>query len=132
MRFSIIAAFILPLAALAAPTPTPNPVDVARAQFADAITSTIGSVNATITLLKVTSKQPIVREDVREDALGKACQASKKLELAFEAADRIAIALKAKEQPAESEYVDNLCVYEGQMINMAFALAANSRSHRTP
>jgi len=120
MRFSIIAAFILPLAALAAPTPAPAPapevldkIDQARLLFGTAVTVTSAGINATIALLGIPNKMRI-REEIRGDVLDRVNKANQKLGAAVDAAQNIDEDIKAGKLPQDSEYVDNLRVYGGQ------------------
>ena len=133
MRFSTILAFMLPLAALAVPTPPSSARDLqaqlqqlneARERFTNALIETSGAVNKTIDLA-TELKQSAVLDQVNK--------ANDNLELAFLAALKVDADAKAGIQPSDDEYVDILRTYGGsKKINTAFALAANSWSLRTP
>jgi hypothetical protein len=101
MRFSTFAIFMLPLAALAAPTPPPSiqaQVDKARELFTAALVETSGGINATIALATA-----IPQPDVLEEAN----RGNEKLGLAFNAALRIQAAVMKGVVPSDAEYVDN-------------------------
>jgi hypothetical protein len=101
MRFSIIAAFMLPLTALAAPTPPPSSqsqVDEVRERFIAAAVETNRGINATIALATAIPQQDIVDQ---------AKKAEEKIVLALNAALKIKVAGLDKVPVAVNEYVDN-------------------------
>jgi len=110
MRLSIIAAFILPLAALAAPAPAPTQLFDARAQFTTGIFVTSAGVNATLGLLNEKSSLPI-REAVRQTVFDQVNKALFKLVIGVDAASKVEGAIEKKQPPKDAEYVDNLRVY---------------------
>ncbi len=119
MRFFTFVAFMLPLSALAAPTPASTSIsasqpsatdlaaqiDEARARFAQAFGDTSLALNATIDQLSVS-------KDSRNRGLLKtALKANKNLGIAFTAALNIDADVQAGKPPLEAEYVDNLSAY---------------------
>ena len=115
MRFSTFAAFMLPLAALAAPTSTPPKPDsaadvlakleAARSDFGNSIIAASAAINATIDQLCGSS-------NAVEQAILKGVQfANTNVGFAFQAGTRIAIALQTNGTPLDSEYEDNLYAY---------------------
>ena len=115
MRFTTFAAFMLPLAALAAPTPTPPQPDsvadvlaqleAARSDFSNSIVVTSAAINATIDQLSGSS-------NAAEQAILEGVQfANTNVGFAFQAATRIAIALQTNNTVLDSEYEDNLFAY---------------------
>jgi len=114
MRFSIIAIFIFPLAALAAPAPAPDKLELLPLgdQFTNAITETATGLNSTIASLK----DPTLLIDKRllQAARDNANVADEKLRLASSAAAMVDTAMKTGGQVNDDAYVDNPRVHEGQ------------------
>ena len=104
MRFATFAAFMLPLAALAAPTP--SPLDLARDQFEKSLKLTgddikmaiqqVGEFDGDATLVTVFQSVQLVATNVGFGA---------------QAASRIRDALTNQHDVSPAEYVDSLCVY---------------------
>ena len=108
MRFTTFAAFILPLAALAVPTPAPPQPDsvlaqleAARVQFANGLAVSSAAINATIDQLSGSSNSA-------EQAVLEGVQfANTNLGFTLQAARRANAAAQANSPDLESEYEDN-------------------------
>jgi len=114
MRFSIIVAFILPLAALAAPAPAHDelvPLPLGE-QFTAAITETTRGLDSTIAFLRDPTLP--IEGGPLQTARDKANEANDKLKFATSSAAIVDAAMKTGGQVNDDAYVDNPCVYEGQ------------------
>ena len=114
MRFSIIAAFILPLAALAAPAPARIKLDVLPLcqQLTAAITETTSGLDSTIFFLRDPTLP--IDQGPLQTASDKANEANDKLKFATSSAAIVEAALKTGGQVNDDAYVDNPRMYEGQ------------------
>ena len=104
MRFTTFAAFMLPLAALAAPTTSKR--DQARQQFLTSLKSTGEDINMVIQQLVDFQSDPVVvlvlqTVQLVDTHFGFGAQAS----------SRISDALQSHDDPSDAEYVDSFCAY---------------------
>ena len=111
MRFATFAAFMLPLAALAAPIPTPQPpqwdqLDAARKEFADALGITGNAIDLAIHQLSDFQDVPALKIIFQTAQL-----ANTNFGFGAQAASRIATAIQNHYTPSDAEYVDSLCEY---------------------
>ena len=102
MRFAAFVAFMLPLAALAAP-PQPDSADTLNERFGQAITETLSAITATIDQLSASKTHQ------ERAVLHRAQDANKVFQTALLAGFNI-LNLNGT-TPRESEYVDSLCAY---------------------
>jgi hypothetical protein len=131
MRFSTFAAFMLPLAALATPTPNPsilNRLGQQMQDYSEARAEAEGGINRVFTEASAISQQAVVQDQVS--------QASTKMQLAIFADVRVTGAIGSGRLPNDAEYVDNPSRARNdgvKMINTAlFAPAETSSSLRAP
>lgn len=111
MRFSI-AAFVLPLSALAAPSllERQSALDVARQQVVDGLTNASNALNTTIAQAAAIKRPP------QQAVITDATKAQGDIAIAGAAVERIGAAILAAVAPQESEYVKftqfHRCVYD--------------------
>ena len=108
MRFATFVAFVLPLAALAAPTPTPqwDQLDAARKEFAEALHTAGNAINMTIHQLSDFQDAPVLVHVLQTVQL-----VNTNFGFGVQAASRIFDALQSQNVPCDAEYVDSLCAY---------------------
>lgn len=101
MRFSTIAAFVLPLSALAAPSliERQSALDAARQQVVDGLTNASTALNTTI------AQAAAIKRPSQQAVIDDANQAQGNITLAGAAVERIGAAILAAAAPQESEYV---------------------------
>jgi len=106
MRFSAIAAFVLPLSALAAPSlvERQSALDAARQQVVDGLTNAGAALNATLAQAAAITRPP------QQAVIADATKAQGDIALAGAAVERIGAAILAATPPQES---DQLAVAQG-------------------